>query len=123
MEYQFNEAQIKWLEALESGDYKQTKGRLFDGKGYCCLGLLCAVTGEQFQKSADSYVIGSESTVLPVHVAEKALVANLNGRFDGHFHHIGGKAYYGLAAANDCGATFSEIAAFIRANPTAVFKE
>ena len=37
----------KWLAALESGKYKQTKGTLRqpkgDGKsyGYCCLGVLC----------------------------------------------------------------------------------
>jgi hypothetical protein len=31
----------KWIEALESGKYKQTKGALKDSKGHCCLGVLC----------------------------------------------------------------------------------
>jgi len=31
----------KWLKALRSGEYKQTKGQLKDEKGYCCLGVLC----------------------------------------------------------------------------------
>lgn len=40
---------LKWLEALESGKYKQAEGRLRrpreDGKsyGYCCLGVLCNI--------------------------------------------------------------------------------
>ena len=29
-----------WLTALRSGDYKQTKGELHGKKGYCCLGVL-----------------------------------------------------------------------------------
>lgn len=31
----------KWINALESGEYKQTKGKLQDQNGYCCLGVLC----------------------------------------------------------------------------------
>ena len=30
-----------WLDALKSGKYKQSKGRLRRGDGYCCLGVLC----------------------------------------------------------------------------------
>jgi hypothetical protein len=33
----------KWIEALDSGEYKQTKGTLQDKKGYCCLGVGCKV--------------------------------------------------------------------------------
>jgi hypothetical protein len=32
-----------WLEALRSGQYKQTKERLTNGKGFCCLGVLCNI--------------------------------------------------------------------------------
>lgn len=31
----------RWVEALESGKYPQTKGRLRDSDGFCCLGVLC----------------------------------------------------------------------------------
>jgi len=32
----------KWIEALRSGEYRQTKEVLCDGDGnYCCLGVLC----------------------------------------------------------------------------------
>ena len=29
-----------WLEELRSGKYRQCTGDLFDGEGYCCLGIL-----------------------------------------------------------------------------------
>lgn len=30
----------KWVEALRSGEYKQTRGKLFNGKNsFCCLGV------------------------------------------------------------------------------------
>lgn len=37
-------AQIeKWCAALRSGKYKQTRGRLQDEDGHCCLGVACEV--------------------------------------------------------------------------------
>lgn len=35
----------KWIKALRSGDYKQTRGKLSTshGKGFCCLGVLADV--------------------------------------------------------------------------------
>ena len=40
------EQKDKWITALRSGEYKQTIGRLFSGKGYCCIGVFCkAVEG------------------------------------------------------------------------------
>jgi hypothetical protein len=33
----------KWLEALRSGEYSQTKHVLKDDDGFCCLGVLCEV--------------------------------------------------------------------------------
>ncbi len=35
----------KWVEALRSGRYKQTKKRLHKDDGYCCLGVLCELSG------------------------------------------------------------------------------
>lgn len=31
----------KWVKALRSGKYTQTKNNLADGVGHCCLGVLC----------------------------------------------------------------------------------
>jgi len=35
------EIKARWVAALRSGEYKQTKGALQDKTGYCCLGVLC----------------------------------------------------------------------------------
>lgn len=37
------EAKEKWVKALRSGKYLQTQGRLSNGEGFCCLGVLCVV--------------------------------------------------------------------------------
>ena len=34
------EIKAQWIEALRSGEYKQTKGELRTPNGYCCLGVL-----------------------------------------------------------------------------------
>lgn len=40
------ELKAKWIEALRSGEYKQTKDYLHTAEGYCCLGVLCEVWNE-----------------------------------------------------------------------------
>ncbi len=38
-----------WIEALESGNYKQTRNYMYDsldGPSYCCLGVLAQTLGE-----------------------------------------------------------------------------
>jgi hypothetical protein len=44
------ELKAKWVEALRSGEYKQTTGELHDRAtdSYCCLGVLCRVVGAEF---------------------------------------------------------------------------
>lgn len=37
----------KWATALETGKYDQVDGKLYDGKAYCCLGVLCEVAVEE----------------------------------------------------------------------------
>jgi hypothetical protein len=54
----------EWTTALRSGKYQQTRGKLRDRTGYCCLGVLCDVSGEgkwskDFMGIADSYIVGN----------------------------------------------------------------
>ena len=37
----------KWIKALKSGKYTQTKLRLKSESGYCCLGVLCDLIGDR----------------------------------------------------------------------------
>lgn len=34
---------VKWVNALRSGEYQQTKGCLQDSEGFCCLGVACDI--------------------------------------------------------------------------------
>jgi hypothetical protein len=40
-----------WLSLMRSGDYRQARNMLCDGKGYCCLGLFCIAAGRQVSTS------------------------------------------------------------------------
>mgnify|MGYP001438297913 CR=1 FL=1 len=37
----------KWVKALRSGEYKQTRGTLVDRDGFCCLGVLCDIANKE----------------------------------------------------------------------------
>jgi hypothetical protein len=37
------EIRAQWCAALRSGEYVQGKEALYDGEGFCCLGVLCAL--------------------------------------------------------------------------------
>lgn len=37
----------KWVDALRSGEYEQTTGRLRDDAGFCCLGVACDLYGKE----------------------------------------------------------------------------
>lgn len=41
-----NDNAKKWVAALRSGEYKQTKEYLHDPNGYCCLGVACDVASK-----------------------------------------------------------------------------
>jgi len=51
------DAKAGWLEALRSGSYEQTRGKLKGDDGHCCLGVLCETLGiDNFMNSEDEYV-------------------------------------------------------------------
>lgn len=47
-----------WIDALRSGDYKQTKETLEDSMGYCCLGVACKVLVPEDKLKLDQIVLG-----------------------------------------------------------------
>lgn len=49
-----------WLQALESGEYKQTREYLHSTKGFCCLGVAC----DLFKRNLSLKVTEEPSTLL-----------------------------------------------------------
>lgn len=91
-----------WSEILKSGEYLQAKGELFDGEGYCCLGVLehacgvefhCVTTpgyanewqdeygasgvpGAEFMEDFETWVLDEAITETDVNAIERILEAN-----------------------------------------------
>jgi hypothetical protein len=109
----------QWLNALRSGEYKQIKGVLYGSAqhGYCCLGLLAHVVG-----GVDNDKLESAGTC-------GFLAYETGGEYGlGRDCHEGDGLYRArdpeslttlqrkLAAMNDNGHSFAEIADWIEAN-------
>ena len=102
----------KWVEALRSGKYKQGRNYLNSKGAFCCLGVLCDLSGEgkwELELGADAfgdemyrYLVGDgwNRATLPPELAEKYGVHNPGP----------------LITMNDTGKSFTEIADYIEAN-------
>ena len=115
----FTPEQTRWIEALESGEWKQGKGYLKRKQGgedhYCCLGVATALFKPQ---SSDLRIKQGEKRSVGV-VAPYSVVKTLR------LHNEVGSNLDGsedLALMNDdLGYTFEDIAKFIREEPWEVF--
>jgi hypothetical protein len=102
----------KWVSALRSGEYQQTKGRLRKEDKFCCLGVLCDLYGKEnnveWEPSThykNAYVFQDMATILPLSVMKWVGVGEGNPLVnDGDSS---------LAELNDNGTTFNEIANLI----------
>lgn len=118
------EAQEKWLQALESGQYKQGKDVLRDDEDcFCCLGVACDLfIPETVDQGGYGYWYGEgadcEDSVAPKSVVEKLHLLSQNGKIAGRDEYEPNSC---LAQLNDNGQTFKQIAAFIRENPEKIF--
>ena len=65
------EIKAKWVEALRSGKYTQARHALKGDRGFCCLGVLCDISGVGKWDEYSAYVCGvRRSTVgltVPMH--------------------------------------------------------
>jgi hypothetical protein len=89
----------KWVEALRSGHYKQTRGRLRDTQGYCCLGVLCEISGLSKFNEENKYL--GKDEILPELVRGWSGMISKDGTYTSNDS---------LAGDNDDGMVFSEIA-------------
>lgn len=141
---QFTDLQLKWLEALESGEYRQTKQNLCHDRAFCCLGVATsihdpghyAISGngwrhedyeDELDMSKDVVMseYGEDGATAPPDVVDALGISGSTGNFRfGSTFHIEGNPYRmeSLVALNDKAEwTFPEIAAFIREKPWLVF--
>ena len=109
------EFKAKWLEALRSGRYLQTREKLRDKSGFCCLGVACDISGKGTWKASlngkqwkqmQTFVIspyGSSKTCIPSPLREEIGLTEAEHK--------------SLANLNDSGkATFANIADWIERN-------
>ena len=70
-----------WVKALRSGKYNQANGVLCNGTAYCCLGVLCAVAGAEFQDLEVESENGSDEVEVLLHkpVLDGKVLAGSNG--------------------------------------------
>lgn len=103
------ELKAKWVAALRSGEYRQGVGYLNAKDGFCCLGVLCDISGEG-QWEADPEVPECKRyltddawnrATLPTKIEKQQRISS----------HISD-----LMNMNDGGKSFTEIADFIQTN-------
>lgn len=123
-EFKFTKLQLEWLEALESGQYEQCEGKLYDGTGYCCLGVAERIRDPNSSKlnpERPSFTLDDEG------VNAYSLIGDCGelkdtlcmGTLDEDGEELIAES---LAVLNDSfGWTFKQIAEFIRENPEQVF--
>lgn len=68
-------ARKKLVKALRSGKYKQTQKVLFDGRGYCCLGIACRIDAQEKRKrftcGYNERLYDGEAAILSEYMQEK----------------------------------------------------
>jgi len=107
----FTPLQEAWLKALESGKYKQGQGCLVAYGGFCCLGLATHLVDEGHKSLRPNVRKPSVS----VSIGEMTS-ADINEKYD-----FIGENLAALAARNDFGESFEEIAKHLRENPERYF--
>jgi hypothetical protein len=99
----------RWLEALESGEYKQCKDELWnhdeEKPRYCCLGVVCVLEGVNIERDTDGFSLSSKT--------QRLLGIDDNGSFKNKITYRG-KPYLSLSHLNDSGVKFKSIAKIIR---------
>lgn len=105
------EIKARWLEALRSGRYAQTKRTLRDENGFCCLGVLCDVVapdlGLQWKENlvnGSRFNIANSISLLPTAVMAATGLLHADAVLDSGLS---------LIELNDNGHSFSEIADII----------
>ena len=118
--------QTKWIEALESGSYKQCKGALrrIDG-AMCCLGVAAHIFAEEqgvvpelstSKNYEDCYDYLGDHSIAPLYVRSALSLNDAVGGAKGEMK------TYALVSLNDShNYSFAQIAEHLRKNPESYF--
>lgn len=133
----------KWVSALRSGNYGQATNALKKHNNFCCLGVLCDISGEgTFGKRnsdavADYFNSGDSScSSFPPHKVCDLVGLSYSNAHIGHLDdikdlltpeelqllHVYRKQSISLSLLNDAGFPFERIADIIEAAPGTLFK-
>ncbi|QGT54330.1 hypothetical protein b3_0086 [Synechococcus phage B3] len=116
------EIKERWVAALRSGEYRQTRSTLRDETGFCCLGVLTDLylkeNDEEWVLINTHYSFDDENLLLPQQVQEWAEIdtdPHLSLNKASTAIRIVLEGYQSntpptLAVLNDCGVPFKEIA-------------
>jgi hypothetical protein len=110
----------KWVEALRSGKFKQSRFVLRNEEGFCCLGVACEVAVREgvipeARAGKDRYDYDNEISSLPERVQNWLGLRTPYGYAEG---------YQSLESLNDSGEySFEQIANVIESKPKGLFRE
>jgi hypothetical protein len=118
------EVKTQWIDALNSGEYQQTKKQLFDGDKFCCLGVLCDLYSKEHGEEWDyrysdfedhnRWYFCDQGEILPHVVMDWAGLKSENPKvelIDGESKEA---LFSDIASMNDSGYTFKELSNYIK---------
>ena len=120
----------EWASALRDGEFDQTRHVLHDQRGYCCLGVACAIFAETLDLNVEKVILKEgdfevyyqhEGTVLPQKVADLLGLKTDEGSFS-EIRMEGAQVGDSLSSINDAGATFKQIADILERHEDLLFK-
>lgn len=107
------EMKQKWINALRSGNYKQTYGRLKHNDAFCCLGVLCDISQlSSWEKEEPLFGIGIRERYIVDHEQAYTKLPSIM-KFS---YGISDLDEIHLIKMNDSGRSFEEIAKYIENN-------
>lgn len=106
----------RWVKALRSGAYDQAGGTLYDGEGFCCLGVLYDIEYDgDWQHVGEDVIEGDGETIFSGEWMIDRNASHLSDKFREKCF-ISDSAETSLINLNDEGSSFPEIADWIDEN-------
>lgn len=138
MAFKLSKEQEFFILTLEHTKLKQTKHCLYDGVGFCCLGLYTAASGvgldegalvryleskdyDKRNRSMGHLFKNGECLELSSELVVKLGLRGRLGGIDPYYNLRYNSNLDDIASMNDSGKTFKEIAAVLREHPEAYF--